>query len=175
MSRHLFGWSLPPGCSHQDIERAMGGDAREPVAFEDQLYDTLEPLNAMSALIESMPEATPAIRELVRSEVMLKTTDAVMALVGRLVEAQLRHHELLIAARNRLPPDPPPPACTCKPAPGAHQCTSYECCELEWTWCELHDGDSGEPTLRQEIEDALSDADKLLHETKAQGSGITGQ
>jgi hypothetical protein len=22
----IFGWSLPPGCSHRDIERAAGGD-----------------------------------------------------------------------------------------------------------------------------------------------------
>jgi len=26
VSRSPFGWDLPPGCSHADIERAMGGD-----------------------------------------------------------------------------------------------------------------------------------------------------
>jgi hypothetical protein len=26
MTRGIFGWSLPPGCSHQDIEEAAGVD-----------------------------------------------------------------------------------------------------------------------------------------------------
>ena len=26
MSRSIFGWDLPPGCSMRDIERAAGGD-----------------------------------------------------------------------------------------------------------------------------------------------------
>jgi len=28
-SNHPFGWDLPPGCSHADIDRAMGGDCEE--------------------------------------------------------------------------------------------------------------------------------------------------
>ena len=26
MSRHIFGWDLPPGCTNADIDRAFGGD-----------------------------------------------------------------------------------------------------------------------------------------------------
>jgi hypothetical protein len=42
MSRSPFGWSLPPGCSHRDIERAMGGDARDPSDLEESIWDLIE-------------------------------------------------------------------------------------------------------------------------------------
>jgi hypothetical protein len=42
MSRSIFGWDLPPGCSHRDIERAMGGDAREPSPLEENIWEAIE-------------------------------------------------------------------------------------------------------------------------------------
>jgi hypothetical protein len=36
----MFGWSLPPGCSASDIERAMGG--RDPTSLEEDVLEQLE-------------------------------------------------------------------------------------------------------------------------------------
>ena len=38
----IFGWDLPPGCSHRDIDRAMGGDAREPTDLEEKIWELIE-------------------------------------------------------------------------------------------------------------------------------------
>lgn len=42
MPRSIFGWDLPPGCSHRDVERAMGGDARDPSDLEETIWDLVE-------------------------------------------------------------------------------------------------------------------------------------
>jgi hypothetical protein len=65
--------------------------------------------------------------------------------------------ELLKSTLRFLPERGPPPECTCNPKPGAHQCTSHECCEPDMRWCELHDGCWDEPTLREEIEAFIKD------------------
>jgi hypothetical protein len=38
----IFGWDLPPGCSHRDIERAMGGDERDPTDLEESIWGLIE-------------------------------------------------------------------------------------------------------------------------------------
>jgi hypothetical protein len=100
MSR-LFGWDLPPGCSHQDIERAMGGDEREPTVFEDNLYEVLDSSQRLSQ----------------------ETIDKVFEQVGKLVEAHLELQSLLTSARDRLPVDSPL-VCTCT------KTAEYSWCDL---------------------------------------------
>jgi hypothetical protein len=41
MPHSIFGWSLPPGCSHRDIEEAMGGNA-ELEALEELIFERPE-------------------------------------------------------------------------------------------------------------------------------------
>jgi hypothetical protein len=41
MTHSIFGWSLPPGCSHRDIEEAMGGNA-ELEALEESIFERPE-------------------------------------------------------------------------------------------------------------------------------------
>lgn len=83
----LFGWSLPPGCSVADVERAMGADARDPTVFEDEMVDILQPLDSTK-----------------RDEIELK--------VMELVDAAL---DMAVALRNALEkmPADPPPHCIC--------------------------------------------------------------
>lgn len=42
MSRSMFGWDLPPGCSMRDIEAQMG---RDPTQLEDDVLEQLEKHN----------------------------------------------------------------------------------------------------------------------------------
>jgi hypothetical protein len=57
----MFGWSLPPGCSHRDIEEAMGGNG-EAEAFWDMVWERPE-LAALSD--EAKGSLTAWISELV--------------------------------------------------------------------------------------------------------------
>lgn len=42
MTRSIFGWDLPPGCSMQDIENQAG---RDPTELEDDVLEQLEKHN----------------------------------------------------------------------------------------------------------------------------------
>lgn len=42
MSRGIFGWDLPPGCSHRQIEDGMGGDQRDLTVLEEAVQELLE-------------------------------------------------------------------------------------------------------------------------------------
>lgn len=95
MSRSPFGWDLPPGCSHADLERAMGGDAREPTVFEDELLDVLQTLEPIK-----------------RDEIEL--------MVMELMDVTLELAELCGQMLLKLPPDPEY-KCSCGHNPPKHE------------------------------------------------------
>lgn len=65
MPRSIFGWDLPPGCSHNDIERAMGG--REPTPLEEDVLEQLEkykvPTEVNDRIMQILDEYLISIQE----------------------------------------------------------------------------------------------------------------
>lgn len=60
MSRRLMGWDLPPGCSHRDLDRAMGGDERALTVIEEAVQELLEkeglPVKVIDAVAKVLDE-----------------------------------------------------------------------------------------------------------------------
>jgi hypothetical protein len=126
----MTGWNLPPGCSTADIDRAAGAD-REPSAEGEEILGLLESL---------APDAD--------EKAVTAVHDRVVAIVEELAEDRVYRGDLLHRALAKLPADAQRPVCTCKPDFAAR---------INFGWCDLHDGDALEPTLREEIERELKE------------------
>jgi len=51
MSRSIFGWDLPPGCSMRDIDAQAG---RDPTPLEDDVLEQLEKHGVPTALSDKI-------------------------------------------------------------------------------------------------------------------------
>lgn len=83
MTARIFGWSLPPGCSHADIERACGGE--DPSPESDRVLDLLQSIDDWKEIDEDS-----------------KITDEIVNLVDELAKEKARLDEDLKDANARL-------------------------------------------------------------------------
>ena len=165
MSKHLFGWSLPPGVSQRDIDEAYGNDrcpvCGDPLAGDEPCESTASggaglstPAERVEAFTNTSGDPSP------ESEHVAEIFDEMhaQAIEGRkgedaiveYVEGMAQNHAyalgLLQSAVSLLPQRGAPPPCSC---PGG---------DREFAWCELHDSGWEELTVREEIENFLNAA-----------------
>jgi hypothetical protein len=126
MSRHLFGWSYPPGA------------ATDPNApYNQQEY---EPSPESEKAAETLDEMHQGVCELSKGE------DAIIRIIDDLADERDRLKELLQSTLSYLPARGEPPQCTCPPTLPP---------EANIGWCDRHDGGWDELTLKEEIENFL--------------------
>jgi hypothetical protein len=65
MSRNVFGWDLPPGCTHKMIDEAFGGP--DPSELQQNVLGLLEkarlPQTVCDAIMEMIADAEQDMRE----------------------------------------------------------------------------------------------------------------
>jgi hypothetical protein len=117
----LFGWSYPPG-----VSKLPWDDVPDPSPESEEVCRIFEDL-----IITLEPKPNRA-------------QDQICEIVERLTQERDRLKELLQATLCYLPERGEPPACTCKPGPKNAFSDADD-------WCERHDGDWDEPSLKEEI------------------------
>ena len=74
MRDRLFGWSLPPGCSHRDIENAMTGP--DPTPESEQVLEMLGKSNdAIADFVDALANKRNEALELLRAALVLLPPD----------------------------------------------------------------------------------------------------
>lgn len=125
MTKHLFGWDYPPGA------------ASDPNAPYNQTDD-------MTPESEHVEEVLTKPGYTIGDEYAMGPIAEVTQYVDELAHERNRLKELLQATVRYLPQRGPEPPCTCdKPD------------EYGYKYCDLHDSDWSELTLREEIENQL--------------------
>jgi hypothetical protein len=138
MSKHLFGWSYPPG-----VSKLPWDDVPDPSPESEEVCELLEKLRGIS-----------------RKDDGEIAKDKVVEVVDRLAQERDRLKELLQSTLRYLPERGEPPPCTC--TKGDNQIYG----PIGPQWCERHNGIWDEPTLKEEIEYEFKTLEEIEGEKK---------